>query len=809
MSARWLSVADPDGSPLLRNPYLPCDDPHADEWEATLRAQAEAIHAAGMAAMSWYPMAICQSAWKARPDWRQQYIVPWREGLFCCFESPYGDAVINYCNYAIERLGLDGIWFDGSVWTPIWERPYPLSCDCEYCKRKFWADTGLALPAKLDFADPAFRRWVAWRYREFSGYIGRVAAAIRAAHPGAAVVINHYHRPGIPWYSAVPIDRYAADIISGSEASGLDTVDLTMRLCRAYGRSQSEVWRPFDTGGAPADNADALIHHALGCFAAGGMPSFGSPVYEPRIAETAALMAPVMEAIRPLVGGPSLPYAAIHVSQETETFHFGREPSPYWTVLGVWTSALGKAHLSPDYVYDADFTADGLRPYRVVFLPLSQAMGDDEARAALDYARAGGVLVIGTGAGQLDPEGLPRAANPLGRALGFRFERTPAWDGSDAEQVELWPAEGSGGRIVTGGFHAPLALEGGAWRVLFREGRSADARPAAAVRAFGKGTVFVLGVDPSQTQGSVLVFGGDTSLRVTDETAASGRCCLKYVDGPAAPEIFYPDLETRYPGFGAPRCTGCVLSFDLRVEAGAAVSAELRSDVGPTAGPIVGVGDGQVTVAGQPFCAVPEGQWFHVAVDCDFAREGAPSAFALTVTTPDGAAHTGRFASPDGRFAGTDWLVVYGLGQARAAFYLDNLELARKRPDGGREVALSLDFESGDVGLAESTGFLRALLGGVQRAAPPPLAVAAPAEVWCGAFRAADGRVLVHLHNRAGRLADWLAGTGPAAVLTCRFPVAGARSALAGRDLPVAAAGLRRRVTVPHVGLYQVVELRP
>ena len=60
------------------------------------------------------------------------------------------------------------------------------------------------------------------------------------------MVINHYHRPGIPWHSAIPIDLYAADIISGSEAFDPDTLDLTMRLCRAYNRPQSEVWRMFD-----------------------------------------------------------------------------------------------------------------------------------------------------------------------------------------------------------------------------------------------------------------------------------------------------------------------------------------------------------------------------------------------------------------------------------------------------------------------------------------------------------------------------------------------------------------------------------
>jgi len=814
VQARWIQIVDNEGGPLINSPFLPCDYPEAEENEAILREWVAEMHEAGMCVMSWYPLTFCKSGWRANPDWRQVYIEPWRpEDFFCCIKTAYGDALIDYCNYAIERLGLDGIWFDGSVWTAIWERPVPLTCACDTCRAEFREDTDLELPMRQDWNDAAFRRWVAWRYREFGDYIGRLAHGIRQKHPEAAIVINHYHRPGIPWQSAVPIDRYEADIISGSEAFSPDTLDLTMRLCRAYGRRQSEVWRPFSLTGEPEENADSLLQHALICYNVGGYPSFGGDPFDPKMAPTAKLMTPIMEAIHPFVDGEAVPYAALHVSQQTETFLFGRGSAgkspvePYWSSLGNWTKALGEAHIPPEYLYDTDLTPEKLAPYPVLLMPMSLALTDQQVRTVISYVKSGGTLLLGLGAGQLDQEGQMRARNQLARELGFRFAGVPLPDGSRSENVTLYPA-GEGPPVSISGMRTPLSLRGEPWQVLFRYGQAETSAPAAAMRQYGRGRAIVLDVDPAATFASTPVFGGHTELHVSDETAAGGRYALKYVDAPVSPQPFYPDLENRFPPFEAPEHVGGELSCDLKVGAEAHVSIEVRSSNQPIAGPIVGLSGGKIRADGREICDLPPDEWVHVRIAYRFAAGEQPSTYEVTVTLPDGQVRTASATSQAPEYSRTDWLVVYGAGTKAATFYLDNLALAGISSDGNRHEALHLDFEEGPQGFQERTTLLRALAEEVKRIAAPPLEVDAPTYVRVGVRRRGDNGLLVHLHNRNGLRRDWQQPEGPGVTIRSTLPVASARVPISGGPLTVRRGNGSREIRVPSVGLYQVVELQ-
>jgi hypothetical protein len=813
VGARWIQVVDHEGSPLLTNGFLPCPYDDAAAYEATLKQWVAEIHAAGLPALSWYPLIFCRTASaKVQPDWRQASLIPWvqenERDLPCCPNSEYGDALIGYCNDAIGRLDLDGIWFDGSVLSLIWQRPCPLTCVCEHCRTRFRADTGLALPPTADWADPTFRRWVRWRAEMFGAYIGRLAQGIRARHPDAAVVINHYHRPGIPWHSAVPLDRYDADIITGSEAGGGDVLDLTMRLCRAYRRPQSEVWRPFDTDAAPEINAERLLHHGLACFAAGGFPAYGGDMMAPQAVPTAALLAPALRAVQPFVGGRTLPHVALHVSQQTETFVFGRvnllsqAVDPYFDTLGLWTTALGRAHLPPDYVFDADFTADGLRGYKVLLLPLSLALTDAQAGTAAEFARQGGTLVVGAGAGQCDAEGEPQPRNPLGEQLGFTFGARRQADGAGTADVVLTPT-GDGGPLPVRGPRLPLGLSDPAWQPLYR----ADGQPMVAQRAFGQGQVLLLGTDAVRAFGSQPVSGGGTRLEPGDAVAATGKWSLHFVDDAQAPESFYPDLETQTVAFGAPEWSGGELSCDLRVDAAAQVAIEIRcrSDAA-IHGPSVAVRNGTVLANGQAVTEVPADRWFRLRIAYRFATADAAAGYAVTVTLPDGTIREGAAPCTDAAYCRTDWFVVFGAGQEAATFDVDNLRLERVAGDGRRESVLALDFEAGPATFSAPASLAALVAERLAALAPPPVAVTAPARVRVGTFTRPDGRVLVHLHDWDAPRTDWLQPRGAAVSLRCAFAVAQARLALEGRDLPVRDG---HTVDVPALGLYQVVELTP
>ncbi|MCX6360621.1 MAG: beta-galactosidase trimerization domain-containing protein [Armatimonadetes bacterium] len=811
IQARWIEMVDTSGNALLDTPYVPGPGPQAARYEADLKAWVAEIKAQGMAAMSWHPLTFNRQGYRAHPDWRQQFIepypIPGEEELFCCINTGYGDALIAYCVEAVKRLDLDGIWFDGSVWTGIWQRPYPLTCCCAACKTRFKRDTGMTLPTKLDWESPAFRKWAAWRFDLFGRYIGKLAAAIRAAKPTAAVAINHYHRPGIPWRSAVPLDRYEADIITGSEAGPLEQVDLTTRLCRAYGRSQSEVWRPLDVAGEPAVNAEPLVQHALAAYAAGGMPSFGGDPFNARTAPTAAVMAPIIHAIGPVAGGRSLTPVALHVSQQTETFHYARgdtpgsASAPYWSSLQAWTTALGEAHLAPEYLFDRDFAPARLAGYKAVLLPLSVSLTDAQARTALAYARSGGTLLLGCGTGTAQADGQPRVRGALEQELGYAGTGSPRPDGTDTSAALM--RAGKGAAFVHEGVRKPVRFTSPAWKPMM----TADGKPSMAERAYGKGRVILLDADPARTAGRDLAVGGRTTIAFVPQ-AASGKWAAEFGDDAVAPETYYPDMETRLPHFGLPRCTGGALEMDAWLGPDASAAVELRSSQGPLEGPtlMLSAKDGLLAQS-RPVCAAPISGWFHLRVAFDFAAPGAAAAYTISVTLPDGTRREERRPCGNPAWRGMDWIVIYGAGTQKATFRIDNVLLTRRTAAGGSETAVRYDFEEGPSGASQPT-LLRTVMGLLQPRIPQAVRVAAPASVRSGVFTSAAGTVRVHLHNRDGFVAGFKGAAGPEAVIVTQRPVRSARRLIRGGQAAVARRGSGSEVRVGPVGLYEVVELK-
>ena len=114
------------------------------------------------------------------------WVEPDTESAWLSVHSGYVDVFLGRIK-RIAGTGLDGIWLDVPLFSELgasWPDAGPQAA------AKFLADTGLAVPRTVDWDDPVWRRWIAWRYREMAGFLLRTRDAARSAAGGISIVVE-------------------------------------------------------------------------------------------------------------------------------------------------------------------------------------------------------------------------------------------------------------------------------------------------------------------------------------------------------------------------------------------------------------------------------------------------------------------------------------------------------------------------------------------------------------------------------------------------------------------------------------------
>lgn len=428
VQARWVGVYD-HGGPRFRSAFIPISARIKGDLTAKLNRQIDLIHKAGMTAITWCSPFYGESAWKAHRSWRIVHMDRRDPGAkaSCCINSPYGDALIGMSLEFFQKFDLDGVFFDGA-WFGGATRPTP-ACVCVHCQKKFKSETGYSLPKVVDFKSPAFRAWVHWRFTMLAAYLKKLVDSIHAQYPDKVITINHYHRyDPKAWHTACPLDTYDCSIVTGTEAMmHMDHASLSSKMAVAYGRPV-DVWTPLSRWRIgkkwQLHEPAALMHHAACCLSFGAIPSFGYETGVPEGSVPASVhsfLKPMADFLRKRARYVNLPSAnpiALHLSQQTETFYFGRRTGDkgfgwYWESLFGWDQLLNETGLGTDVIFDSHLTAERLARYKVVVLPLSLAISTPQAQALREYVAGGGTLILGPWAGRLDAEGEAASPPPL------------------------------------------------------------------------------------------------------------------------------------------------------------------------------------------------------------------------------------------------------------------------------------------------------------------------------------------------------------------------------------------------------------
>ena len=173
--------------------------------------------------------------------------------------------------------------------------------------------------------------------------------------------------------------------------------------------------------------------------------------------------------------------------------------------------------------------------------------------------------------------------------------------------------------------------------------------------------------------------GSGASIRVTDETAASGSRCLKFTDAAGLKYEWQPHM------YYSPRARKGVirLQYAVRLEPSALLINEWRSSSQPyKVGPSIRINsDGGLVANGKSLLKVPVGEWVRLEIVTGLGKQ-ATGTYTLTVTAEGQSPQTFdglTVGSPGWRSLG--WLGFISLSPQKTVMYLDDVKL--DRPESG------------------------------------------------------------------------------------------------------------------------------
>ena len=365
------------------------------------------------------------------PQWTMKFIPdpdqPDRPATgMCLLSSPYIERHANLLRESAE-FGFDGFFFDGFYFAGVPDRTRA-GCVCDFCRDAFKTGAGLDLPARVDWNDRTFKRWVRWRNERLLGTARRFQDAIQEVSPTTAVTFNYNLWPfgNKNWETAIPMWRIRDFGVSQHGYAGPFSQKWMMlgfkcRLGRDINPAHTDVWR---TGKGSS------------CWGA------GDPDYEwSQLEMTTFELAGLSHGIVPWHGscaGPPAVGAAVHAAAAKREQFFSRKhiartavlasenTLQFWghredgrnhleyrdSLIGSWM-LLSENHVSFEFLFDNQIAAEELARYTTLVLPSAAALSRKDAETLAKWVEKGGRLITTGPAGSFDEWGEPHGESLL------------------------------------------------------------------------------------------------------------------------------------------------------------------------------------------------------------------------------------------------------------------------------------------------------------------------------------------------------------------------------------------------------------
>ena len=352
-----------------------------------------------------------------------------RFGL-CCPNTGYRDFVERQIRDLCGHYELDGLWVDMIGW-------FGIVCFCDGCRRAWREATGLEMPERADFSDPLWVRFLRQRRRWQADFAEMIRTAALSCQPGLSVAFQNTSvlggwRGGASMEFLDKCDYLAGDFYLGPAPEAF--VCKFLRSASAGLPVEFMVSRCTDLAEhTTTKSSDLLLMQEM--MAVSHMAAF---VFIDAIDPVGTVDRAFYDRMRPILDrmDPYLPYmrektrlladAAIWFDPDNASGSGGGKTTflggdAYEQLRSAYT--VTKTFISENIPFDVVTPKNlgRLSDYRLVVLPQSFLLSEEERAAFEEYVRNGGSLYVSGVSGLMDPDGEPREDLALADVLGVHF----------------------------------------------------------------------------------------------------------------------------------------------------------------------------------------------------------------------------------------------------------------------------------------------------------------------------------------------------------------------------------------------------
>jgi hypothetical protein len=416
----------------------------------------------GLRILGVYPPTLQSEVYESHPDWRRVPTntteVPLEDlkqhphGGMLCLLGPYGDFFIEVLAEIVEKFQVDAFSFDGLHYGGV--------CYCQHCRANFRRDTGGEIP-EVNMDDPAFRRYQHWADRRIEDVVRRMQTRLKKIKPDVALVTWTTNAGRFGHYRDIPRNMPARMNLLLDAPDQEFWLDETNRgstivpalanayiwACTNHRVAFSEPYlmshgNPYGKDSFPAHEVQRRVLLAI---THGASPSLA--VIQPEHMQAAAYSA--LDEIRRrkpwLTHKQPEPWGAMVLSDNSRTFYgrqSGKVEDRYLAhVFGAFRTVL-EEHLPITVICDWNVDPTGLAPYKVLGLPNTACLSDEQVAAVREYVRAGGGLVASLDTSLCNEFGDARNGFALSDVFGLQHAEVAVSKVSSRDQVDINFAKG-------------------------------------------------------------------------------------------------------------------------------------------------------------------------------------------------------------------------------------------------------------------------------------------------------------------------------------------------------------------------------